>query len=160
MGDEKNSKKIYETHATNPKPADYFKSGRHAKKILAKVALDFFSNGQDSSVDKFEAFIKGTLVPKFVFSLTDVGYFPDPINGYFQLAVLVKKDDSEEVKYEKWNRVLAVVQPSTGDYFNRTLIRIWHDFYNEEERKELEEIADKEILEENKSSDTKDNKAD
>ncbi len=146
---ESQGQKVYNTHDLDPVPKNLFKSFRHAKKIIAKVALEFFEHAENSdNLDKFESFMKGTLRPKFVMNIGDVGYFPDLAKGCYSVAVFIDKNDSDEVKFNKWNAVLAKIQPSTGDFTTRNLIRIYQDFFNDEERKNLEKEVQREIDEE------------
>ncbi len=144
--------KIYPIHNADLTPKNLFKSFRHAKKILAKVALDFFDNKKPSSnsdIKKFESFMKGTLKPKFVTSLEDVGYFPNVLDGYYTISVLIDKHDSDEVKFDKWTRVLAVICPASGDLFMRNIMRIYLDFYNDKERDDLDKQAEAEFQNKN-----------
>ena len=77
--------------------------------------------------------------------MKDLGYFPDITAGCYFITVLVDPNDNENVRFAKWNGVLSSIQPSTGDYFNRTLMRIYLDYYNHAERVELEAEAQAEL---------------
>ena len=59
-----------------------------------------------------------------------------------------KKSDDDQTKYDKWNKALSIIQPSSGDYIARNLIRIYLSFYSEEEREKICSEIDKEIEEE------------
>lgn len=144
--DRESSDKIYQTHDLIPKPNNFFKNYKLAKKILTKVAFDFYAKTKpNESTQLFESFMKGELRPRFVTKLKEVGYFPDITAGCYFITILVDQNDNENVRFAKWNSVLASIQPSTGDYFNRTLMRIYLDYYNRAERAELEAEAQAEL---------------
>jgi len=143
--DDEYLEKIYNRHDEYD-CKNLFKSFRHAKKILARVAIEFFESKEGpTNLENFESFMKGTLRPVFVTNILETGYFPDLENGCYSVSVLVNESDSSEAKFDKWNSVLAKIQPSTGEFFTRNLIRIYQDFFNDEEKRRLEEEIQKEI---------------